>query len=348
MKRDYYEVLGIDKNATEEEIKRSFRKLAFKYHPDHNPHDGTAEKFKEINEAYEVLSDPDKRATYDRYGHSGAERFFGRGFEGVDFGGFGDIFDAFFGDVAISRRQRQHGDDLHCQLAITLEDVAFGAQKELNVLRTEFCSVCRGTGCQPGSHPVSCPNCKGAGEVRRLQQNIFGRFVHTTTCQHCQGEGKVIAQPCSRCQGTGREKQERTIQVKVPAGIDAGSKIRLSGEGHVGTRGGSPGNLYLSFSLAPHRIFRRDGNDIHYELPLNFAQAALGDEIEIPTLYGKASLNIPPGTQTGQAFRLTNKGVPDLERGGHGDQVVTIRVITPDGLTEKQRRLLEELAKTLG
>jgi len=347
-KRDYYEILGIDRDASDEEIKRAFRKLAFKYHPDHNHEDEAGEKFKEVNEAYEVLSDPEKRATYDRFGHGGAEGLFGQGFEGFNFGGFGDIFDAFFGATATATRQApQPGADLSGGITITFEEAALGCKKEINIVRTENCSLCQGVGAKPGSQPKRCPSCNGTGQVRRVQQSLFGRFTHTTICSQCQGEGRIITQPCPQCRGTGKEKHKRNITVNIPAGVDDGSQIRLSGEGEAGTRGGSPGNLYIALSVKEHEFFTRSDDDILYELPINLAQAALGTEVEVPTLEGESKLKIPAGSQTGQVFRLKGKGVAHLHGNGRGDQLVTLFVVTPDSLTEKQRQLLRELGDSL-
>ncbi len=347
-KRDYYEVLGIARNATDEEIKRAFRKLAFKYHPDHNHEDKTGGRFKEVNEAYEVLSDSDKRAAYDRFGHGGAEGLFGRGFEGFNFGGFGDIFDAFFGGTTTATRQApQRGADLQYRLTITFEEAAFGCEKETNISRTENCSLCQGIGCKPGSQPSRCPNCDGTGQVHRVQQSIFGRFSSTTTCSQCHGEGRIITEPCPQCRGTGKEKRQRSILVKIPAGVDDGTQIRLMSEGETGTRGGSSGNLYITLSVLPHQFFIRDGDNILYELAINFAQAALGVEVEVPTLDGEVKLKIPAGCQTGKVFQFKNKGVPHLHRNGRGDQLVTLRIVTPDKLTKEQRQLFQELANSL-
>ena len=348
-KRDYYEVLGIPRNATDEEIKRAFRKLAFKYHPDHNRDDNAGEKFKEVNEAFEVLSDPDKRAAYNRFGHGGTEGLFGRGFEGFDFTGFGDIFDAFFGGVTTATRQApQRGADLHYNTTITFEDAALGCEKEINILRTENCPLCQGIGCKPGSQPTRCPSCNGNGQVRRVQQSIFGRFTNITTCPQCHGEGRIITEPCPQCRGTGKEKRQHSISIKIPAGVDEDSQIRLRGEGQAGTRGGASGDLYITLAIEQHEFFKRDGDNIIYELPINFAQAALGTEVEVPTLDGKTKLKLPPGSQTGKVFRLKNKGIPHLHRRGRGDQLVTLLVVTPDSLTKKQRQLFQELADTLG
>jgi len=348
-KRDYYEVLGIGRNATDEEIRKAFRKLAFKYHPDHNHEAGAEGRFKEVNEAYEVLSDPDKRAAYDRFGHGGAEGFFGRGFEGFDFGGFGDIFDAFFGRTTTATRQApQQGADLRYRTTITLEEAAFGTEKEIKISRIENCSQCQGVGCKPGSQLSRCPNCNGTGQVRRTQQSIFGRFTNITTCSRCHGEGRIITEPCPQCRGTGKEKRQRNILVKIPAGVDDGSQIRLRGEGDAGTRGGPSGNLYIAVSVEQHELFTRDGDDIIYELPINFAQAALGAEVEVPTLDGEVKLKVPAGSQTGKVFQLKNKGILHLHRNGRGDQLVRLLVVTPESLTEKQRQLFQELANNLG
>jgi len=347
-KRDYYEILGVSRNATDEEIKKAYRKLAFKYHPDRNRDDGAEAKFKEINEAHEVLSDANKRAAYNQFGHSGAEGFFTRGFEGFDFGGFGDIFDAFFGGMTYATRHApQRGADLHYEITISFEEAAFGCEKEIKIKRTEVCSLCYGTGAKPGSQPSRCPNCNGTGQMRRVQRSLFGSFINTTICNQCQGEGKIITERCPQCRGAGREKQQRRISLKVPAGVADGSQMRLSGEGEAGMRGGSSGDLYVSISVLTHELFTRDGDDILYELPVNFAQAALGTEIEVPTLYGKTKLNIPAGSQTGKEFCLKDKGIAHLRRNGRGDQIIKLLVVTPEKLTKQQRQLFQELAGTL-
>lgn len=348
-KRDYYEVLGVNRDATEEDIKKAFRKLAMQCHPDRNREDGAEAKFKEINEAYEVLSDPDKRTAYDRFGHGGGEGVFTRGFEGFDFGGFGDIFDAFFGGMtAAARKAPQRGADLRTEVTITLQEAAFGIEREIEIVRTELCSQCRGAGARPGTHPTQCPNCNSSGQIRRVQQSLFGRFINTTVCNRCHGEGKIITDACPQCRGAGREKYHRRLKVDIPTGIEDSSQIRLTGEGEAGVRGGSSGDLYISVSVQPHDLFVREADNILYELPVNFAQAALGAELEVPTLHGKARLHIPPGSQTGRIFKLKNQGMPHLHRNGRGDQLVKLFVATPDALTEEQRHLFEELAKTLG
>jgi len=345
VKRDYYEVLGIDRDASDEEIKRAFRQLAFKYHPDHNPNNEAGEKFKEVNEAYEVLSDPEKRAAYDRFGHGGVD-----GWEqGFDLGGFGDIFDAFFGGATTAtHRGPERGDDLHYSITVSFEEAALGCEKEISILRTENCANCQGIGARPGTQPKKCPSCNGSGQVRRVHQSLFGRFAHTATCEQCRGTGRIITDPCPQCRGTGREKQKRDITVKIPAGVDNGTYIRLKGEGEAGMRGGSAGTLYITLSVKEHEFFRRKNDDILYELPVNLVQAALGTEVEVPTLHGKSSLKIPAGSQTGQVFRLKKQGVPRLHKDGRGDQLVTLFVTTPQSLTAKQRQLLKELGESLG
>lgn len=347
-KRDYYDVLGVSRSASDDELKKAFRKLAFQYHPDRNRNDGAEEKFKEINEAYEVLSDANKRAAYDSYGHSGAAGSNARGFEGFDFGGFGDIFDAFFGGMNhAGRRAPQRGADLHYEFTISFEEAAFGSEKEIKLKRTEACSRCHGSGAKPGTQPTRCPQCNGVGQVRRVQQSLFGRFVNTTLCDQCQGEGRIITDTCSQCRGTGREKQQRHIAVRIPAGVESGSRIRLSGEGNAGARGGSSGDLYVTLSVQEHEFFIRHGDDILYELPINFAQAALGTEVEVPTLQNSVKLNIPAGSQTDRTFRLKNQGIAHLTRNGRGDQIVKLFVATPESLTKEQRKLFQELASTL-
>lgn len=350
VKRDYYEVLGVSRDATDEEVKRAFRKLAFQYHPDRNREDGAEEKFKEINEAYEVLSDANKRAAYDRFGHGGAEGFFGQGFEGFDFGGFGDIFESFFSGLNTTARRAapRRGNDLRCKISISFEEAALGCEKEIEVTRTELCSTCRGTGSKPGSQPGRCPACNGTGQVRRVQRSLFGQFINTAVCGQCHGEGRIITDPCGECKGSGVQKHKRRISVKVPAGVDEGNVIRLSDEGDAGVRGGAPGNLYVVLSVAPHEFFTRDDDDVLLEWPINFAQAALGDEVEVPTLEGKTRLRIPAGSQTDRVFRLKDKGIPHLHGSGRGDQLVRLLVVTPESLTKEQRRLFEELARSLG
>jgi molecular chaperone DnaJ len=346
-KRDYYEVLGIERNASEEEIKKAFRKMAFKYHPDHNHDEKTGEAFKEVNEAYEALSDREKREAYDRYGHAGVENAGNRGFEGMDFGGFGDIFDAFFGGATTGARQGPvQGGDQRVNLTLTFEEAAFGSEKQFKVSRTEHCSVCHGTGSKPGVNPVRCPTCNGSGQVRRVQQSLFGRFTNVSTCSECRGTGSIIKDPCHQCRGSGRERFERSLNVKIPAGVDNGAQLVMRGEGDSGSQGGSSGNLFINITVKPHEFFIRRGEDIIYEVPITFVQAALGDEIEVPGLAGKTKIKIPAGSQTGKLFRLKGQGITHLNRSGRGDQLVLVVVVTPDSLNEKQRQLLKELAAT--
>ena len=345
-KRDYYEVLGVRRDATSEEIKHAFRQLAFRFHPDQSHEDGAEEKFKQINEAYQVLSNLERRANYDRFGHpgiGGLEPSFD------DFvSGWGDIFEAFFGGTpTASRRVPQRGTDLLAKLTISFEQAAFGCEKEIDITRIEHCSLCHGQGTELGSQPIRCPNCNGSGRVRRTYQSLFGHFSNMGICERCHGEGVIITRSCPQCRGTGRERKRRKVIVNIPAGVDDDTRICLSREGDAGVWGGSSGSLYIELQVLKHKFFKREGNDIFYQLPINFAQAALGDEVEVPTLRGKAMCHIPAGTQAGEVFRLKGNGVPYLHRPGCGDQLVEIRVVTPQNLNQDQRRLLRELAQSL-
>jgi molecular chaperone DnaJ len=352
--RDLYEVLGVPRGASAEEIKKAYRRKAMEYHPDRNHAPDAADRFKEVNRAYEVLSDPNMRARYDRFGHAGVDENGGsgpRGFEGfADFEGFGDIFDAFFGGSRGSRRRRGpvRGGDLRVALDLSFEEAVFGCEKEVTYARPERCEECSGNGATPGTSPDVCDTCNGAGEVRRSQQSIFGQFVNVTSCPRCDGEGRIIKNPCVSCRGTGRTKQERTISVKVPAGVDNGQQIRLSGEGEVGPRGGEPGNLYVVLRVKDHPDFERVDEHILYELPVNIAAATLGTRVKVPTLDGDYDLEIPAGTQSGEDFVLRGKGVPHLRGGGRGDMVVRVTVVTPESLTDEQRELMQKLAETMG
>ncbi len=348
-KRDYYEVLGIERSATDEEIKKAFRKLAFQFHPDRNKSHDAEDRFKEVTEAYEVLSDSDKRANFDRFGHAGAQGGFGGagGFEG--FGGFGDIFETFFGGASAStRRGPQRGADLQYRLTLTFEEAAFGCEKELQFTRNEACSACKGSGSEPGSQPAKCTNCNGLGQVRRVQQSVFGQFVNVATCPRCQGEGKIITKPCAACRGSGKTRQSRRFSVTIPPGVDETSQVVRSGAGELGVKGGPPGDLYVSIAVMEHKVFQRQGSNVLLELPITFPQAALGDEVEIPTLDGPYPLKIPAGTQPGRVFNLRNRGIAHLRGGGRGDMLVKVRVVTPETLNDYQRKLLEELAKSMG
>ena len=352
-KRDYYQVLGIQRNASAEDIKKAFRKLALEYHPDRNKREGAEERFKEINEAYQVISDAKKREEYDRYGHRGVSGNGSRGFEGFEnFGGFGDIFDAFFGSGFGGSRSRTNtatrGADLRYSMTIDFEEAVFGVEKEFEINRVEVCSGCRGSKSEPGSTPTMCSNCKGSGEVRRAHQSVFGQFVQVVACSTCRGEGKIISQVCSLCRGGGKERRNRKLAVSIPGGIENGTQIRLTGEGETGTGNGPSGDLYVAIRVNDHAIFRRDGNDLHYTMNLNVAQAVLGDTVEIPTLDGETEINIPAGTQSGQVFRLKGKGVPHLRSNRRGDQLVNVVVNIPRSLSDEQRQLFQELSETMG
>ncbi|HBV98123.1 MAG: molecular chaperone DnaJ [Peptococcaceae bacterium BICA1-7] len=350
-KRDYYEVLGVSREASADEIKKAYRKLARQYHPDANPEnkENSEEKFKEAAEAYEVLSDPEKRAGYDRFGHAAADgQGFGGfgGFGGGDFGGLGDIFDMFFGGGGgRSRRGPEKGSDLRVDMEIAFEEAAFGLEKDIKVPRNEGCGTCGGTGAAPGTKAQTCSACNGAGQVQFAQSTPFGRIVQSRACDRCRGAGKVIEKPCPTCHGAGQVRKTRSIHVKIPAGVDNGTRLRVSGEGESGLRGGPRGDLYVYIYVKPHKYFRRDGNDVVLEYPLSFAQAALGDEVEVDTLDGKITFKIPEGTQTGSVFRMRGKGVPHLGGHGRGDQHVVVKVVTPTRLTEKQKELIQEFAK---
>lgn len=346
--RDYYEILGVTRTASADEIKRSFYKLARQYHPDVNKEADAATRFKEINEAYQVLSDPDKRAAYDRFGKAGVSGNFDGGFGDVPLNDiFESIFGAGFGARTRTRRGPQPGAHLKTTLTLEFEEAVFGADKEISVPRLETCTSCKGSGAEPGTSPTRCPQCRGTGEVRRATQSIFGQFINVAPCPRCNGEGEVIATPCHECGGQKRVQVMRKLVVKVPAGVDEGTQIRLQGEGESGTNGGPSGHLYVQIAIKPHPQFQRDNQDLLYTVPLNIAQAALGDEVTVPTLDGDETLRIPAGTQHGKQFRIKNKGVPNLKRSGRGDLIVTTEVHVPTHLAEKQKALLREFARTL-
>jgi molecular chaperone DnaJ len=348
-KRDYYEVLGVDRTATQDEIKKAYRQKARQFHPDVSDASDAETRFKEINEAYEILSDPEKRATFDRFGHTVPG---GMGF-GFDFG-FRDPFEIFeevfgrgFGFRTSTQRGPRRGADLRYDLTLTFEEAVFGVEKEIEVTRYETCPKCRGSGAEPGTSPVRCAECNGTGQVRRVQRSILGSFVNVTTCPTCQGEGETIPIPCLNCKGEKRVYASRKLSVTVPPGVDHGTQIRLAGEGEMGSRGGSSGNLYVVLTVEPHPIFQRRGDDILLELQVNVAQAALGAEVKVPTLEGDEEISIAPGTQSGAVVRLRNRGVPHLRHNGRGDQLVLVRVATPTKLSREQKKLFQELGKTL-
>ncbi|WP_152656298.1 molecular chaperone DnaJ [Oceanobacillus sp. CFH 90083] len=346
-KRDYYDVLGVDKGASKDEIKKSYRKLARKYHPDVNKEADAAEKFKEVKEAYEVLSDDQKKAQYDQFGHAGAQ---GQGFGGFggggaqDFGGFSDIFDMFFGGGGRTRDPNapQQGDDLQYTLILDFEEAIFGKETDIEVPQEEECDTCHGSGAKPGTKVETCSHCQGSGQLNQEQNTPFGRVVNRRVCHYCQGSGKIIPEKCHTCGGSGTVNNKKKIHIKIPAGIDEGQQIRVAGKGEPGKNGGPAGDLFVVVHVRKHDFFVREGDHIFCELPLTFAQAALGDEIEVPTVHGKVKLRIPAGTQTGKTFRLKGKGAPNVHGRGQGDQHIKIKVMTPTNLTEKQKGLLRE------
>ncbi len=352
-KRDYYEVLGVPRNATPEDVKAAFRKLARQYHPDVSQEDNAEEHFKEINEAYSVLSDPDKRAAYDRFGHAGVQNQGGMPDFTVD---FGDLFDEFFGGFggfgrSTSRRTRnapRRGADLQYNADLTFEESIFGVEKEIEITRDEMCETCGGKGAEPGTSPVRCSTCNGTGEVRQVRQTLLGSMVQVSTCPVCNGKGETIATPCHTCSGRGLIRRSRKKVVSIPAGVDNGNQIRLAGEGQPGENGGPNGNLYLVIRVLSHKYFRRRENDILLDLDINIAQATLGAEVDVPTVDGPTKLKIPAGIQPGKVLRMRGKGVPHLRGNGRGDQMVVVNVEVPKNLTSEQRSLMEKLAESLG
>lgn len=356
-KRDFYDILGVQRNANADEIKRAYRKLAKEWHPDINKSPEAEEHFKEINEAYDVLSDAKKREVYDRFGHDGLSGMGGAGAGSYGYGqavDFEDIFETFFGVGGVGGRSGRRansprrGADLQYELRIELEDAVNGAQREVEIEREEVCPHCGGSRAEPGSEVSRCPTCQGTGEVRQVRQTFLGQMVNVATCPTCGGLGERITTPCSVCFGRGSVRKKRTLKVNIPAGVDTGIKIRLSGEGGPGVNNGPPGDLYVVINVLPHRYFRRQQDDLIALLDINIAQAALGTRLEVPTINGHAELDIPPGTQPGTKFRLRNQGVPHLRRSGRGDQVVVVNVTVPTRLNDKQRALMGQLAETFG
>ncbi|MBF0779874.1 MULTISPECIES: molecular chaperone DnaJ [unclassified Granulicatella] len=359
-KRDYYEVLGISKTASEDEIKKAYRKLSKKYHPDINKEDGADEKFKEISEAYEMLSDPQKRAAYDQYGHAANDPNFGAGSSG--FGGFGgfsggfeDIFESFFGGAGGfggAGRSRanmpRQGENLQQRVHLSFEEAIFGKKETISYPRESECHTCHGSGAKEGSQPVTCHKCHGSGTINIEQNSIFGRVMTQATCDVCRGTGKEIKEKCTTCHGNGRIRETHKVSFTVPEGVEEGQQMRLTGQGEAGYNGGPYGDLYIIFTVGQSNQFTRNGSEIYYEQPISFVQAALGDEVEVPTVHGKVKLKIPAGTQTGTTLRLKGKGAPRLRSSVVGDQHVKIRVQTPRNLSEKQKELLREFAQLSG
>lgn len=359
MAKDYYEVLGVPRTADKAEIKTAFRRLAREYHPDVSQHADADTRFKEINEAYEVLSDDNKRARYDRFGHAGVQgNGFGAGGYTGGFTGFEEIFEEFFngfGGAARStsaRRGPRAGGDRKINVVVSFEESIFGVEKEIELDRLETCDVCSGSGAEPGSSPTRCPTCQGTGEVRQVQQTFLGSMVRVAACPECRGRGEVVDSPCRNCQGAGRVRKHAILNVQIPPGVREGLQIQVRGEGDAGEAGAPQGNLYVIIKVEEHAYFKRRNNDIILDININIAQAALGDSIRIPTVDGEVELSIPAGTQTGKVFRLRGKGVPRLRsdgtNSGRGDQLVYVQVAVPTQLTEQQRHLFEELGKTLG
>ena len=353
-KRDYYEILGVAKDASQDDIKKAYRQLARKLHPDVNHDDPQAEdKFKEAKEAYDVLSNQDKRAQYDRFGHAGANGQGFGGFDGAEFGGgFSDIFDMFFGGGggagARGGNRPRRGTDLRYDLSITLKEAMTGKEVELKLPKQETCQTCDGTGAASKSDIETCSACNGTGQEESIQNTPFGRIVNRRVCSSCQGQGKKIKNACTECRGQGKIRKTKTIKVNIPAGVDTGAKIRVSGEGEPGDNGGTYGDLFIVISVKPHDFFERDGDDIYCEIPITFGQAALGDEIEVPTIDGKVRIKIPEGTQSGKLFRIKGKGAPRLRGYGTGDQFVKTVVVTPTKLSSRQKELLKEFAEIGG
>lgn len=356
-KKDYYELLEIDRNASQEEIKKAYRKLAFQYHPDRNPNNKEAEeKFKEISEAYQVLSDPEKRAIYDRYGHEGLQGGFRSApdfdlsealrvfMEGL--GGFSDFFEGFGSSRSSRRERRKRGSDLQVNLELTLEEIATGVRKTLKVKKHLRCEQCGGSGAEKGSAPAVCPQCKGKGEIRQVSQTFFGQFVNISVCPRCEGRGEVISSPCSSCAGLGVIRGEESIEAEIPPGISEGQILRISGKGNVGPHGGYPGDLLIHIREKEHPLFERDGNDLRYRMYVSIPQLVLGDEMEIPTLEGTTRLKITPGTTPDHVFRLKGKGLPSLNHGGRGDLLVEMVLWIPKKLTAEEQKLIGSLAKS--
>ncbi|MEG2641448.1 MAG: molecular chaperone DnaJ [Eubacterium sp.] len=366
-KRDYYEVLGVDKGASAEDIKKAYRKMAMQYHPDKNPGDKEAEEtLTEANEAYEVLSDEEKRSTYDQFGHAGMEGGFGGGgFSGGFSGGgfediFSDIFSSFgggfssgggfggFGGGSSRRRGPRRGSDMKINMTLSFKEAVFGTEKKIKIKRKETCETCGGSGAKPGSEPVTCDKCGGSGQITVRQQTPFGTIQQTAVCDKCHGEGTIISDPCETCHGSGVVEKERTINIKIPAGVDDNSVLPLRGEGNAGPNGGPSGDLLVYMNVKADPVFKREGDDIYFDMPITFSQAVLGGDITVPTVDGKVKLKVPEGTQSGKVFRLKNKGVPNVNGYGRGDQFITVKIETPQKLNKKQKELLKQFDDAMG
>jgi molecular chaperone DnaJ len=359
-KKDYYELLGLSKGASEQEIKRAYRKLSKQYHPDINQESGAEKKFKEISEAYEILSDPQKRAAYDQYGFAGTDPNYGGGsggfsgfgdFSGGGFGGFEDIFENFFGGGGSSRSNPnapRQGADLQYSITLEFEEAIFGIEKEIKYNRESDCHTCHGTGAKSGTSPVTCRKCHGTGQISIERQTPLGRMVSQQVCDVCHGTGKEIKEKCPACHGTGHESNQHKVKVNVPAGVEDGQQMRLQDQGEAGSNGGPYGDLYVIFRVKKSKLFEREGSEIFYEMPLNFVQVALGDEVEVPTVHGDVKLKIPAGTQTGTNFRLRGKGAPKLRGSGNGDEHVVVKVVTPNNLDEMQKEALRKFSEVSG
>ena len=361
-KRDYYEVLGVDKNADKKTIKKAYRKLAMKYHPDVNHEEGAEEKFKELSEAYGVLSDDEKRKRYDQFGHAGMDGFSqedifnninfedifnGFGFGGGSQGGFGSIFDLFgFGGESSGPSGR--GQDISQIVELTLEEVASGVSKDLDVRHKKKCPKCNGTRAEPGSSVKTCPQCNGAGQVKQVQNTPLGQFATVSKCSQCNGEGQHVEKPCTECHGSGLKTTTNKISINIPAGVETGTKLRVSGEGDDGIRGAPSGDLYVTIKVLKHDLFRREGQDLFYDLPISYVQACLGDSVDVPTIDGEASLNIPAGTQSGSTFKLRGEGIKSLNWSGKGNLYVKVQVVVPKKLSAKQKEVLKEFADVSG
>jgi molecular chaperone DnaJ len=348
-KRDFYDVLGVSKDAGADEVKKAYRKLARQYHPDVNKTEDAESKFKEVKEAYDVLSDPQKKSNYDRFGHADPNQGFG-GAGGADFGGgFGDIFDMFFGGGGRRNPNApRQGADLQYTMTIEFTEAVFGKDTEIRIPKEEECDTCMGSGAKPGTKPETCTVCNGSGQQEQVQNTPFGRVVNRRVCMKCEGKGKVIKEKCTTCRGNGKVQKQKNISINIPAGVDNGMQIRISGQGEPGVNGGPPGDLYVVLRVREHEFFNREGQDIYCDMPITYVQATLGDEIEVPTLTGRVKLKIPAGTQTGTFFRIKGKGVPAVRGNYQGDQHVKVKIVTPKNLTERQRELLKEFASVSG